>query len=253
MTELKSVSTLMSSAVSLGPDEDGEAVDQREYMSMIGSVLYLTATRSDIQFIMRLCARFQTSPRSLHRMTVQRIFRYLKYTPEFEIWYSYSSSLDLVAYSDADFAGSGIDQKSTSVTCHFLGSSLIYWSSHKQSSVAQSTTEVEYVATASCCSQILWIVHTMRYFVARFKRVSLICDNTSAISVAKNSVFHKKMRHAESRHHFLRDHVEKGGIEMSYIDTERQLADTFTKPLDSSRFADLRGGGIGVCHPYGLV
>jgi hypothetical protein len=92
----------------------------------------------------------------------------------------------------------------------------------------------------------------MRDFGVRFERVPLMCDNTSAISVAKNLVFHKKMRHVERRHHFLRDHVEKGDIEMRYIDTERQLANIFTKPLYSSRFADLRGE-IGVCHPYGLV
>jgi hypothetical protein len=81
----------------------------------------------------------------------------------------------------------------------------------------------------------------MRDFGVSFERVPLMCDNTSGISVAKNSVFHKKMRHVESRHHFLRDHVEKGDIDMRYIDTERQLTDIFTKPLDSSRFADLRG------------
>jgi hypothetical protein len=84
----------------------------------------------------------------------------------------------------------------------------------------------------------------MRDFGVIFERVPLMCDNTSAISVAKNLVFHKKMRHVERRHHFLRDHVEKGDIEMRYIDTERQLADIFTKPLDSSRFADLQGGGL---------
>jgi hypothetical protein len=92
----------------------------------------------------------------------------------------------------------------------------------------------------------------MRDFGVRFERVPLMCDNTCAISVAKSSVFHKKMRHVERRHHFLRDHVEKGDIEMMYIDNERQLADIFTKSLDSSQFADLRGE-IGVCHPYGLV
>jgi hypothetical protein len=138
------------------------------------------------------------------------------------------------------------------VTCHLFESSLICWSSQKQSLVAQSTTEAEYIAAASCCSQILWIVHTMRDFGVRFERVHLMCDNTSAISVAKKSSLTKKMRHVERRHHFLRDHVEKGDIEMRYIDTERQLADIFTKPLDSSRFADLRGE-IGGCHPYGLV
>jgi hypothetical protein len=92
----------------------------------------------------------------------------------------------------------------------------------------------------------------MRDFGVRFERVFLMCDNTSAISVVKNPVFHKKMRHVERRHHFLRDHVEKGDIEMRYIVTERQLADIFTKPLNSSRFADLQRG-IGVCHLYGLV
>jgi hypothetical protein len=88
--------------------------------------------------------------------------------------------------------GCVIDRKSTSGTCHFLGSSLICWFSQKQSSVAQSTTEAEYVAAASCCSQILWIVHTMRDFGVIFERVPLMCDNTSAISVAKNPVFYKK-------------------------------------------------------------
>jgi hypothetical protein len=115
---------------------------------MIGSLLYLTATRPDIQFIVGLCARFQASPCCLHRTTVQRIFRYLKHTLEFEIWYSASSSLDLVSFSDTDFVGCGIDRKSTSGTCYFLGTSLVCWSSRKQSSVALSTTEAEYVAAA---------------------------------------------------------------------------------------------------------
>jgi hypothetical protein len=148
MAVLKPVSTPMSSTASLGLDEDGDVVDQREYMRMIGSLLYLTATRLDIQFAMGLCACFSASPRSLHRTAIQWIFRYLKYTSEFGIWYSVSSLLYLVGFSDADFTGCGIDRKSTSSTCHFLGSSLICWSSQKQSSVAQSTTEAEYVAAA---------------------------------------------------------------------------------------------------------
>jgi hypothetical protein len=109
MAELKPVSTPMSMAMPLSPNDDGEVVDQREYRSMIGSLLYLMATLLDIQFIVCLCARFQASPRSSHRTVVQRIFRYLKHTLEFEIWYSASSSLDLVGFSDADFAGCGID------------------------------------------------------------------------------------------------------------------------------------------------
>jgi hypothetical protein len=95
-------------------------------------------------------------------------------------------------------------------------------------------------------------MHTMRDFGVIFKRVPLMCDNTNTIFVAKNSIFHKRMRHLESRHHFLRDHIEKGDIEMRYIDTERQLADIFIKSLNDSRFAALRVK-IGVCHFYGLV
>jgi hypothetical protein len=167
---------------------------------------------------------------------------YFKHTLECGIWYSASSSLDLVGFHDAEFAGCEIDRKSTSGTCHFLISSLICWSSQKQSSVAQSTTDAEYVAAISCCSQILWIMHTMKDFGVSFERVPHMCDNTNAISVAKNSVFHKRMRHPKRRHHFLRDYAEKRDIEMRYIDTKRQLADIFTKPLDSSRFADLWRG-----------
>jgi hypothetical protein len=155
MGELKPVSTLMSTATTLDFDENGEVVDQRDYRSMISSLLYLTVTRPDIQFVVCLCARFQTSPLTSHRQAVQRIFRYLKYTLEFRIWYSASSSLYLVGFFDADFTGCGIDRKSTSGTSHVLGSSLICWFPRKQTSVAQSTTEFEYVATASCCSQIL--------------------------------------------------------------------------------------------------
>jgi hypothetical protein len=103
------MSTTMSTAASLDPDENGEAVDQREYRSMIGSLMYLMVTRSDIQFVMCLCARFQASPCSSHQMTIRRIFGYHKHTHEFEIWYSASSSLDLVGFSDAHFVGCGID------------------------------------------------------------------------------------------------------------------------------------------------
>jgi hypothetical protein len=109
MAELKPMSTPMSIATSLSLDEDGNAVDQREYRSMIGSLLYLMATRPDIQFVTCLCACFQASTRSSHRTVVQWIFKYLKHTLEFEIWYSASSSLDLVSFFDVDFAGCGID------------------------------------------------------------------------------------------------------------------------------------------------
>jgi hypothetical protein len=160
--------------------------------------------------------------------------------------------LDLVGFFDADFVGSGIDRKSTFGTCHFFRSSLVCWLAHKQSSVAQSTTDAEYIAATSYCSQILWIVQTMREYGVTYKSVPLMCDSSSAICVAHNPVFHVRAKHIKVRHHFLRDHVEKGEIEMKFIDIERQLADIFTKTLDSSHFASLQGE-LGVCHPYGFV
>jgi hypothetical protein len=136
MDDSKPLSTPMSMTTTLDADEDGEFVDQKEYQSMIGSLLYLTATRLDIQFSVCLCAHFQASPRTSHRQAVKRIFRYLRYTLELSLWYSASSSLSLLGFSDADFVGCRVDRKSTLGTCQFLGSSLVFWSSRKQSSVA---------------------------------------------------------------------------------------------------------------------
>jgi hypothetical protein len=242
MAEHKPVSTPMSTATVLDTDENGEVVDQKEYRSMIGSLMYLTAIRSDIQFVVCLYARYQTSSRSSHRTAVQRIFRYLKYTLEFRIWYSASYSLDLVGFSDADFAGCGVDRKHTYGTCYFFRSSLVCWSIRKQSFITQSTTESEYIATASYCFQILWIVYTMRDYEVTYKSVPLMCDNSSVICLAQNPFFYGRAKHIKVRHHFLRDHVVKGDIVMKCIETERQLADIFTKPLDAFHFASLRGG-----------
>jgi hypothetical protein len=122
------------------------------------------------------------------------MFRYLKYTLEFGIWYSAFSSLDLVVFFDANFTDCGIDRKSTSVTCHFLGSSLDCRSARKQSFVIQSTIEVKYVDTASCCSQILRIVQTMRDYDVTYKR-PLMCDSYSAIWLSQNPVFHGRAKH----------------------------------------------------------
>jgi hypothetical protein len=149
------MTTSMSTTTALDADEEGEHVDQKEYRSMIGSLLYLTATRPDIQFSVCLCARFHATPRTSHQQAVKQIFRYLRHTLDFGLWYSASSSLALHGFSDADFAGCRLDRKSTSGTCQFLGSSLVSWSSRKQSSVAQSITEAEYIVAASCCSQLL--------------------------------------------------------------------------------------------------
>ena len=146
--------------------------------------------------------------------------RYLRFTPEFDLWYSSSSTLSLCCYSDADFVGCRLDRKSTSGTCQFLGSSLVSWASRRQTSVAQSTIEAEYVAAASCCSQLLWMTYTLRDLGLRFSGVPLFYDSTSAISVSKTPMLHSKTKHLDVRYHFLRDHQEKGDVELYHVATQ---------------------------------
>ncbi|WVZ75634.1 LOW QUALITY PROTEIN: hypothetical protein U9M48_023671 [Paspalum notatum var. saurae] len=181
------------------------------------------------------------SPRTSYRQAVKHIFRYLKFTPKLGLWYSSGSSLSLRGFSDADHVGCRIDRKSTSGTCQLLGTSLVTWSSRKQASVALSTTETEYVAAASCCSQLLWMKATLSDFGLRFGRIPLLVDSTSAISVAKNLVLHSRTKHIDVRFHFLRDHYEKGDIDLIHVVSANQLADIFTKPLEFDAFTRLRG------------
>ncbi|WVZ75689.1 LOW QUALITY PROTEIN: hypothetical protein U9M48_023724 [Paspalum notatum var. saurae] len=241
MGDSKPMTTPMSTNTALDADEDGEAVDQKEFRGMIGSLLYLTATRPDIQFAVCLCVRYQASPRTSHRQAVKRIFRYLKFTLELGLWYSSGSSLSFRGFSDAEHAGCRIDRKSTSGAYQLLGTSLVSWSSRKQASVSLSTTEPEYIAAASCCSQLLWMKATLSDFGLRFGKISFLVDSTSAISVAKNPVLHSRTKHIDVRFHFLRDHYEKGDIDLIHVVSANQLADIFTKPLEFDAFARLRG------------
>ncbi|WVZ76497.1 hypothetical protein U9M48_024472 [Paspalum notatum var. saurae] len=229
----KPLATHMSINTALDADEDREAVDQKEFRGMIGSLLYLTATRPDIQFA--------ASPRIFHLEAVKRIFRYLKFTPELGLWYSSGSSFSLRGFSDADHAGCRIDRKSTSGTCQLLGTYLVSWSSRKQACLSLSTTEAEYIATAICCSQLLWMKATLSDFGLRFGKIPLLVDSTSAISVAKNPVLHSRIKHIDVRFHFLRDHYKKGNIDLIHVVSANQLADIFTKPLEFDAFTHLRG------------
>jgi hypothetical protein len=138
-------------------DLGGTSVDQKVYRSIIGSLLYLCASRSDIMLSMYMCARFQAAPKDYHLRAVKRIMRYLVLTPNLGLWYPQGSHFELLGYSDVDYAGCKVDRKSTSVTCQFLVWSLISSSSKKQNSVTLSTVEAEYVTAGSYCAQLLWI------------------------------------------------------------------------------------------------
>jgi hypothetical protein len=133
-----------------------------------------------------------------------------------------------------------VERRSISGTCQLLGRSLVSWSSKKQNSVALSTTKAEYIAAVSCCAQLLWMKTTLRDFGINFKRVPLLCDNESTVKLTNNLVQHQRTKHIDVRHHFIRDHQQKGDICIESIGTDDQLADIFTKPLDEKRFCKLR-------------
>ncbi|GJR48225.1 putative ribonuclease H-like domain-containing protein, partial [Tanacetum coccineum] len=154
-TDVKTASTPMETQKFLLKDEDGEEVDVHLYKSMIGSLMYLTSLRPDIMFAVCACARYQVNPKVSHLHTVKRIFRYLKGQPKLGLWYPKDSPFDLVAYTNSDYAGASLDRKSTTRGCQFLGSRLISWQCKKQTVVANSTTEAEYVDALSCSGQVL--------------------------------------------------------------------------------------------------
>ncbi|KAJ9544631.1 hypothetical protein OSB04_024338 [Centaurea solstitialis] len=188
----------------------GKPVDQKIYRSMIGSLLYLTATRPDIMFATCFCARFQANPKESHLAAVKRILRYLKGTPELGLWYPKDSSFELISFTDSDYGGCKLDRKSTSGSCQFLGNKLVSWTSKKQNCVSTSTAEAEYVAAASCCSQVLWMKTQLLDYGYKLKRVPIYCDSESAIAITSNPVQHSKTKHIDIRYHFIKDNVEKG-------------------------------------------
>jgi hypothetical protein len=239
MKDAKPAKTPMGIDGHVDLNKGGKSVDQKAYRSMIGSLLYLCASRPNIMLSVCRCARYQPVPKECHLVVVKRILRYLDSMPCYGIWYLKGSTFDLIGYSDSVYAGCKVDRKSTSGTCQFLGRSLVSWSSKKETSVALSTAEAEYVATGQCCAQLLWMRQTIRDFGYNLSKVPLLCDNESAIRLVDNPVEHSHTKHIDIWHHFLRDHQQKGDIDVYYISTENQLADIFTKPLDEKRFCRL--------------
>jgi hypothetical protein len=151
----KPIKTPMGANGHLDLDMGGKFVYQKVYRSMIGSLLYLCASRPDIMLSVCMCARFQANPKEVHLRAMKRIMIYLVYTPKFGLWYPKGSTFDIIGYSDADYARCKIDRKSTSGTYQFLGRSLVSWASKKQNSVALSTAEAEYIATGHYYAQLL--------------------------------------------------------------------------------------------------
>ncbi|GJW22879.1 putative ribonuclease H-like domain-containing protein, partial [Tanacetum coccineum] len=204
--DVRTTSTPMDTEKPLLKDSDGDDVDVHLYKLMIGSLMYLTSSRLDIMFAVCL-------------------------------WYPRDSPFDLVAYSDSDYAGASLDRKSTTGGCQFLGCRLISWQCKKQTVVATSSTEAEYVAAASCCGQVLWIQNQMLDYGYNFMHTMINIDNNSTICIVKNPVSHTKTKHIEIRYHFIRDCNDKKLIQVVKIHTDNNFADLLTKALDVGRIS----------------
>ncbi|GJR13058.1 retrovirus-related pol polyprotein from transposon TNT 1-94 [Tanacetum coccineum] len=202
------VDTPMVERTKLDEDLSGTPVDQTKYRSMIGSLMYLTASRPDLVFAVCMCARYQSRPTKKHLEAVKRVFRYLQGTINMGLWYPKDTAMALTAYADADHAGCQDTRRSTSGSAQFLGDKLVSWSSKKQTSTSISSTEAEYIAMSGCCAQILWMRSQLSDYGFAYNRIPLYCDNKSAIALCCNNVQHQ----------------------------EYQLADIFTKALPRERF-----------------
>ncbi|XP_033511028.1 secreted RxLR effector protein 161-like [Nicotiana tomentosiformis] len=188
MESSKIIDTHIATATRLDLDEPGSPMNKTMYRGIIGSLLYLTVSRPDIVFSVGLCVRFQSSPKESHLKTAKRILRYLKGTQDLVLYYPSGDNFNLIEYANADYASYLVDRKSTSGITHFLGPCLISWGTRKQNSMALSTAEAEYVVVASCYAQLLWIKHQLEEYGVFSDCVPLLCDNTSALNMAKNPV-----------------------------------------------------------------
>ncbi|GKV07267.1 hypothetical protein SLEP1_g19063 [Rubroshorea leprosula] len=211
------------------------------FKQLVGSLRYLTCTRPDISYGVGLISKFMEFPRQSHLQVAKRIMRYLKGTFDHGLFYSSSSNCALVGYSDSDWGGDLDDRKSTTGYCFNFGSTACSWSSKKQSIVALSTCEVEYVAVASSACQAIWLQSLKNQVRVPIEEpMKIFVDNISAINLAKNPVQHGRSKHIDIRFHYSRDLIDKRVIELKYYKSENQVADILTKPLKYEAFVKLK-------------
>ncbi|KAL0387727.1 UNVERIFIED_CONTAM: Retrovirus-related Pol polyprotein from transposon RE2 [Sesamum radiatum] len=250
MESCKTVTTPLVTGEKYQKEDGSQKVDGSMYRSLIGSLLYLTATRPDIMFATCLLSRFMQSPSQVHYAAAKRILRYLRGTKDFGIWYKSTNDAKLVGYTDSDWAGSVDDMKSTSGYTFSLGSGIFSWASKKQATVAQSSAEAEYIAAAATSNQAIWLRRILEDIGEKQEEPTTIyCDNKSAIAITKNPVQHSRTKHIDIKYHSLREATTRGEIELKYCSTEEQLADIFTKALPRNKFEELCMK-IGVYHKH---
>ena len=220
---------------------DSQLVDPTMYRQLIGSLMYLVNTRPDICFAVSTLSQFMVEPRHEHWIAAKHVLRYLKGTVEYGLRYTAEGGLKLQGYTDSDWAGSAVDRKSTSGCCFNIGSAVISWMCRKQTSVALSTAEAEYIAASTASREAVWLQKLLAdIFDSELEPTVIHCDNQSCIKLSENPVFHDRSKHIEIKYHFIRDVVQRGAVKLQYIRTDEQITDILTKPLSRLKFVYFR-------------
>jgi hypothetical protein len=237
MIDCKAMPTPMVTNPKLLSDTSSETVDVTLYRQMIRSLMYLTNTRPDICFAVNTLSRYMVESTHVHLVAAKHVLRYLKRTIDYGLKYVSNREISLHGYVDSNSASSVVDRKSTSKCCSSLESIVIAWFSRKQTSVALSTTEAEYIATCSASKEAMWLKKLLaKLFDLKLEATCILCDNQSCMKLSENLVFHDKSKHIEIKYHYIRDMVQKGAVKLQYIATDEQVADVLTKPLSRVKF-----------------
>jgi hypothetical protein len=233
----KPVSTPLEPSIKLHQDTSKAYDDILSYRRLVGKLLYLTTTRPDIAFVTQQLSQFLSAPTITHYETACRVVKYLKGTPGQGLLFRRDSTLQLLGFTDADWAGCPDTRRSTSGYCFFIGSSLISWRAKKQQTVSRSSSEAEYRALSFASCELQWLLYLLKDLgVSCIKSPVLYCDNQSAIHIAGNPVFHERTKHLEIDCHFVRERIQQGLFKLLPIKSQLQLADFFTKPLPPKSF-----------------
>jgi histone deacetylase 1/2 len=234
MSSCKPVSTPLSTSEKLSAFEGTRLgpVDATRYRSIVGALQYLTLTRPDIAFSVNKVCQFLHAPTDIHWAAVKRILRYLRGDTKLGLKIRKLNSMMVSGFSDADWAGSVDDRRSTSGFSIFLGANLVSWSARKQATVSRSSTEAEYKAVANATAEIMWIQTLLKEIGMSSPRPARIwCDNMGAKYLSSNPVFHARTKHTEVDFHFVRERVLSNQLQIDFVPTGDQVADGFTKAL----------------------
>jgi Reverse transcriptase (RNA-dependent DNA polymerase)/gag-polypeptide of LTR copia-type/GAG-pre-integrase domain/Integrase core domain len=233
-------------------DGESEYMEQVPYAAAVGSLLYAAiSTRIDISHAIGIATRYMAKPNKEQWLSVKRILRYLKGTASHKLSYSGGSGgvngVTIKAYCDADWAGDATDRKSTTGMLVLIGDCVVSWLSKKQSVVALSTAESEYLSISTTVQEVMWIRQLLQEIgYPQQAPTTIYSDNRAAIENSRNDVGHSRMKHIDIRHHFIREAVKENRIDIRWIDTNHQLADVLTKSVTKIKFKYMTNRIMGI-------